>query len=88
MNNTKSTCPTCLSGTGRQAGPVRRNCPPLTKDDIFALRGKPVAKKVETSGNDASFSLEEWIYYNIPINTKEHYFFKNGHLIGWGKKTV
>jgi len=82
--NTKSTY---LTGTGRQAGPIRRDCPPLTPDDILVLRGQPVTKRIEPSRNTPVPMLEEWIYYQKYTNTKEYYVFKNGRLIGWEQKT-
>jgi hypothetical protein len=56
-------------------------CPPLTQDDIFILRGTPMAKKITPLHGFPSLYKEEWIYYK---NTKEESFtFKNRKLIGY-----
>lgn len=61
--------------------------PSLTPDDILNLRGEPISKRIghirETLGQ-----TEEWVYYRYNDNTKEHYIFKNGTLIGWTKQPV
>lgn len=60
---------------------TKSNCPPLTQDEIIALRGQPVAKIIEPGRNDSTVNLEEWTYFNIQTNNKESYVFKNGKLI-------
>jgi hypothetical protein len=54
-------------------------CPPLTPDDIFTLRGEPMAKR----NNSSLMPVEEWIYYNVSNKTKECYRFKNGRLVNY-----
>lgn len=61
------------------------NYPPLTSDDILALKGQPMAKKVKPNNG---LTQEEWIYYRASINSKEHYIFKNGRLIEWSLKLI
>jgi hypothetical protein len=64
-------------------------CLPLTQEDILILRGKPVAKRIESSQSQSK-QLEQWIYYTPIIraglsgDTKEECFiFKNGKLVGY-----
>jgi hypothetical protein len=62
-------------------------CLPLTQEDIFVLRGKPIAKRRTPLLGSSSFYEEEWIYYT-PIykdglrgdTKKESFIFKNGRL--------
>lgn len=63
-------------------------CPPLTPGDILALKGNPLAKKIELLKNSFSQTLEEWVYYNIVDRTKESYRFKNGKLINYNIEEV
>jgi hypothetical protein len=54
-------------------------CLPLTQEDVFVLRGKPMAKKLNPLQGSIPRYEEEWIYYK---NTKEERFiFKNEKLI-------
>lgn len=64
------------------------NCPPLTPDDIFTLRGNPMAKRIDPLKKSFTPAMEEWIYYNTKTKTKEHYSFKDGCLIGWVKEAI
>jgi hypothetical protein len=66
----------------------RGNCPPFTPDDVFALKGKPVAKRFESLKNPFFPLIEEWIYYHTGTNTKESYKFKSGYLVGWTKDEI
>jgi hypothetical protein len=69
---------------------TKSTCLPLTQDDIFVLRGKPVAKKITQLHGSIPRYEEEWIYYT-PVDkdglrgdTKEESFiFKNGKLAGY-----
>jgi len=67
---------------------IKSTCPPLTPDDIFALRGQPVAKKIGPFRSSPARFVEEWVYYHIQTNSKEHYIFKNGRLTSWAKESV
>jgi hypothetical protein len=60
---------------------AKLNCPPLTPDDILAIRGEPMAKQVEHDRVSSIPQSEEWSYYNTAQNIKEFYMFKNGHLV-------
>ncbi|MBI4834173.1 MAG: hypothetical protein HY811_05080 [Planctomycetes bacterium] len=66
-------------------------CPPLTTDDILALRGKPLSKWVEPT-KDSKLPIErreqKWVYVSLHTNNEDHYFFKNGYLIGWERTSL
>jgi hypothetical protein len=71
------------------------NCLPLTQDDIFVLRGKPIAKKLTPLINSSKCYEEEWIYYTpfdkdgLRGDTKEERFiFKAEKLIGYKTNSV
>jgi hypothetical protein len=55
--------------------------PILTTREILRLYGHPVAKMIRENRNPISRQIEEWIYYNINNNLKEHYLFENGKLV-------
>lgn len=67
---------------------TKTSYPPLTPDDILTLRGDPVAKRIEPLKNSFNPAIEEWIYYRVNTNSKEHYVFKNGRLIEWSQKVI
>jgi hypothetical protein len=65
-------------------------CLHLTQEDIFVLRGKPVAKRRIPLSGSSSLYEEQWIYYTpldkdgLRGDTKEERFiFKNGKLAGY-----
>lgn len=62
---------------------LKSTCPPLTPDNILALKGKPVAKMINPNNRKNALDFEEWIYYNVPDKTKECYRFKNGRLVNY-----
>jgi hypothetical protein len=53
-------------------------CLPLTQEDVFVLRGKPMAKMIAPAQGKSDNKGEEWIYYKS--NKEEHFIFKNGKL--------
>jgi len=54
--------------------------PPITTNDIYMLKGRPIAKKIIPNQAIADVS-EEWIYYNLSAKAKEHYLFKDMRLV-------
>jgi hypothetical protein len=71
------------------------NCLPLTQEDIFVLRGKPVAKKLSPLSGSPSLYEEEWVYYTpfdkdgLRGDTKEERFiFKAEKLVGYKTNPV
>jgi len=60
--------------------------PALTKKDILVLKGSPAAKMMKGYESFTSSQLEEWVYYNQVNNSKEHYLFKDEHLVNWEKE--
>lgn len=56
---------------------------PLTAEDILALRGNPLAKKIEALKDSLNQTKEEWTYYNAWTDSMESYVFKDGELIAY-----
>ncbi|MBI4835193.1 MAG: hypothetical protein HY811_10335 [Planctomycetes bacterium] len=66
-------------------------CPPLTTDDIFTLRGKPMVKCIEPAKNlnlPVERRNQKWVYVSLHTNNEEHYFFKDGYLVGWKRMSL
>lgn len=61
---------------------------PLSNSDVQLIRGKPVAKIITHPKNSRIFQQEEWVYLALRQNMEEHYFFKNGKLIGWEENAL
>jgi hypothetical protein len=64
----------------------KTNCPPLTMDEIIALKGEPAAKRIELVHN--SSLVERWVYYQANTKKTELFLFKDGKLSGWTTKLV
>ena len=75
-------------GRNPQSAIRNPNCPPLTPDDILALRGQPMAKIIEPLKGSFNPAMEEWIYYNIKEKSKEIYLFRNNKLMNYQRKEV
>lgn len=65
---------------------IKANCPPLTPEEVFSLRGEPVAKRVQLTLRSSVPTKEEWIYYRS--NTKESYLFERGQLVEWTTESI
>lgn len=64
------------------------NYPSFTKKDIVTLRGYPAAKIMKGCLKPTSAPTEEWIYYHLKTNYKEHYLFKDEQLIEWKEEQI
>ena len=73
--------------TSRKAGlsgDAVTSCPPLSEKDVLNLRGQPAVKATQLKDDELRRDrASEWVYYSLPNNTEEHYFFRNGRLVRW-----